>query len=273
MDDRTLIYDPESFLLELENKTQEHIEDYMGKRTEEWVARGNDGKAIRSSSLGTCIRQAYYNYYHERKSDNITDLTILKRMYSGFINEETQSKYLLRMPGKLHGVESEEQNQFPIHLKTKDKIVCTATTDFVKEFTYRDQPYYIPMELKSTELWKWDDFKFHPYHLKQILLWVYYAKEKLKLNVPYAILLYTKRSTMANKYVVIPCDTRFDKLGREIQRYEYWLPYIKDTVNTVTKCIKKVELPDRPTDVPKYICQSCSFLEMCNKNENIKQNT
>ena len=273
MDEKSLIYDPESFLTSIEDNTKETIDEYMSQRTAEWEARGAAGKAVRSSSLGTCIRQAYYNYFVDRKGNKIEDLNVLKRMYMGFINEETQSRFLRKLPGKLHGIESIEQNQFPVHLKVEDDITCTATTDFVSELTHRDKSYFIPMELKSTELWKWNDFKFHNFHLKQILLWMYYAKEKLNLNVPYGILQYTKRSTMENKMVTIPCDTRFDKLGREIQNYDYWKPWLDNHVSTIKQSIQDGTLPERPTDIPKYICQSCDFLEMCNRSENIKQDT
>ena len=268
---KNLIYDPEAFLITLEEATKEHIGEYMDNRTAEWKARGKD-KAVRSSSLGTCIRQSYYGYFSDRQASPITDELARKRMYMGFINEETQAAFLKRMPGKLHGVESIEQNQFPVHLRIEDDITCTATTDFVHEYDYKDKLFYVPMELKSTELWKWDDFKYHPYHLKQILLWMYYAKEKLNLNVPYGVLMYTKRSTMENKYVTISCDTRFEKLGRETQKYDYWKPWLDNHVNEITESIQTNTLPVRPTDVPQYMCKSCNFLDLCNRNENIEQN-
>ena len=270
MDIKDLVYDPESFLLELEAAKKKVMDDYMAARSAEWEARGKEENAIRSSSLGTCIRQAFYNYFTTRKAEPITDSLMQQRMYMGFINEETQGNFFKNMPGHLHGLDSVEQNQFPIHLNIKEDLVYTATTDFVHEYEYRKAKYYVPMELKSTELWKWKDFKYHPYHLKQILLWMYYAKEKLELNVPYGVLMYTKRSTMENKYVVISCDTRFEKLGREVQKYDYWKPWLDNHVATITNGILNEELPPRPTDVPTYICNSCSFQEYCNANKKTK---
>jgi len=261
------IYDPESFLEGIEESCSAEITEYMNQRTEEWKARGKN-KAIRSSSLGTCIRQSYYGYYSKRESIPITDEVARRRMYMGFVNEETQAKILGRMPGHLHGVESIEQNQFPVHLNITENVTYTATTDFVHEYEYKDQQYYIPMELKSTELWKWKEFKYHPYHLKQILLWMYYAKEKLHLNVPYGVLMYTKRSSMENKYVVISCDTRFEKMSREVQKYDYWKPWLDNHVNTITSSILQETVPPRPTDVPQYICSGCTYLDLCNRNAN-----
>lgn len=266
---KDLIYDPEHFLETLEQACSDEISNYMDARTEEWKARGKD-KAIRSSSLGTCIRQSYYGYFSERTSDPIEDIFARKRMYMGFVNEETQAKILTRMDGHLHGVESIEQNQFPVHIRVEEDVVCTATTDFVHEYDYRDKKFYVPMELKSTELWKWNEFKYHPYHLKQILLWMYYGKEKLKLNIPYGILMYTKRSTMENKYVVISCDTRFEKMSREVQKYDYWKPWLDNHVNTIKQGIATNTLPPRPTDVPQYICKGCTYLDLCNKDGNVK---
>ena len=135
---KDLIYDPEHFLETLEQACSDEISTYMDARTEEWKARGKD-KAIRSSSLGTCIRQSYYGYFSERTSDPIEDIFARKRMYMGFVNEETQAKILGRMDGHLHGVESIEQNQFPVHIRVEEDVVCTATTDFVHEYDYRDK--------------------------------------------------------------------------------------------------------------------------------------
>ncbi len=100
---KNLIYDPEAFLITLEEATKEHIGEYMDNRTAEWKARGKD-KAVRSSSLGTCIRQSYYGYFSDRQASPITDELARKRMYMGFINEETQAAFLKRMPGKLHNM-------------------------------------------------------------------------------------------------------------------------------------------------------------------------
>ena len=270
MDIKDLIYDPESFLVELEDAKKSTMDEYMAARSAEWEERGKSENAIRSSSLGTCIRQTFYNYFTERKATPITDLIMQQRMYMGFINEETQGTFLKRMPGHLHGLDSAEQNQFPIHLNIKEDVVYTATTDFVHEYSYKNEKYYVPMELKSTELWKWKDFKYHPYHLKQLLLWMFYAKEKLNLNIPFGVLMYTKRSTMENKYVIISCDTRFEKLSREVQKYDYWKPWLHEHVETITSSILNEELPARPTDVPVYICNSCSYLDYCNANKKTK---
>ena len=266
---KDLIYDPEYFLETLEQSCSDEITQYMDARTEEWKARGKD-KAIRSSSLGTCIRQSYYGYFSDRESTPIEDMFARKRMYMGFVNEETQAKILGRMDGHLHGVESIEQNQFPVHIRVEEDVVCTATTDFVHEYDYKDKKYYVPMELKSTELWKWNEFKYHPYHLKQILLWMYYAKEKLNLNVPYGVLMYTKRSTMENKYVIISCDTRFEKMSREVQKYDYWKPWLDNHVSVIKSSINNNSLPERPTDVPQYLCKGCTYLDLCNRNSNVE---
>ena len=75
---------------------------------------------------------------------------------------------------------------------------------------------------------------------------------------------------MENKYVIISCDTRFEKLSREVQKYDYWRPWLHDHVETITSSILNEELPARPTDVPVYICNSCSYLDYCNANKKTK---
>tara|TARA_Y100000289_G_C3821953_1_gene99160 strand:- start:8 stop:562 length:555 start_codon:yes stop_codon:yes gene_type:complete len=175
-----------------------------------------------------------------------------------------------KMPGKVHGLDSAEQNQFPIHVELDaDKpIGFAATTDFVKEFEDKDgKKYLIPMELKSTDIYKWKDFTFWKYHLKQLLLWVYIAKE-LGYNVPYAVLLYTRRSTMEMKSCIISVDTKYFKMGRVAESWDHWRPYIHNLVDTLRSSSQSKSLPALPNDVPKYICSSCPHKPVCDRDEN-----
>ena len=199
---KQLMSDPELFMDSLADSTEDVLDEEFALRFEEWKARGvGKDHLVRSSSLGTCIRQAYYSYLQDVERTPVTDSLARRRMFMGFINEQTMGRIIDKMPGKVHGLDSAEQNKFPIHVELDaDKpIGFAATTDFVKEFEDKDgKKYLIPMELKSTDIYKWKDFTFWKYHLKQLLLWVYIAKE-LGYNVPYAVLLYTRRSTMEMK--------------------------------------------------------------------------
>ena len=132
---KQLMTDPELFLDELDIATEATLDHEFDLRFEEWKARGSSN-LIRSSSLGTCIRQAYYSYFDNVERTPVSDPVARRRMFLGFVNEETMGRILERIPGKTHGLKSEEQNEFPIHLEmtSKAKIEFGATTDFVKEY-------------------------------------------------------------------------------------------------------------------------------------------
>ncbi len=268
---KQLISAQELFLESLEAGTEEVLDEEFDARFEEWKARG-EGKdhMIRSSSLGQCIRQAYYSYLSDVPRSPVKDPLARRRMFQGFVNENTMGRIIDKMPGKIHGLDSAEQNQFPIHVEMdSDKpIGFAATTDFVKEFVDKDgTSYLVPMELKSTDIYKWKDFTYWKYHLKQILLWVYIAKE-LGYNVPYALLLYTRRSTMEYKYCMIAVDANYSRMGRVIEQWEHWKPYIHNLVHTLRVQSQSRTLPALPTDVPKYICKSCPHYPSCSRDEN-----
>tara|TARA_R100001015_G_C4621750_1_gene179017 strand:- start:1152 stop:1976 length:825 start_codon:yes stop_codon:yes gene_type:complete len=268
---KQLMTDPELFLEALHDSTESVLDEEFALRFEEWKARGEGRKhLVRSSSLGTCIRQAYYSYLSDVERTPVSDPLARRRMFMGFVNEQTMGRIIDKMPGKIHGLDSAEQNQFPIHVEMDaDKpIGFAATTDFVKEFEDKDgNKYLIPLELKSTEIYKWKDFTYWKYHLKQLLLWVYIAKQ-LGYNVPYAILLYTRRSSMDMKHCIIPVDTKYSKMGRVIENYEHWQPYIHHLVDTLRNSSQSKQVPALPTDVPKYICASCPHKPVCDRDGN-----
>jgi|TARA_S200002703_G_scaffold137782_2_gene127760 CRISPR/Cas system-associated exonuclease Cas4 (RecB family) len=268
---KQLMSDPELFMDSLADSTEDVLDEEFALRFEEWKARGvGKDHLVRSSSLGTCIRQAYYSYLQDVERTPVTDSLARRRMFMGFVNEQTMGRIIDKMPGKVHGLDSAEQNQFPIHVELDaDKpIGFAATTDFVKEFEDKDgKKYLIPMELKSTDIYKWKDFTFWKYHLKQLLLWVYIAKE-LGYNVPYAVLLYTRRSTMEMKSCIISVDTKYFKMGRVAESWDHWRPYIHNLVDTLRSSSQSKSLPALPNDVPKYICSSCPHKPVCDRDEN-----
>ena len=268
---KQLLADPELFLTSLDTCTETVLDNEFAARFDEWKARGEGkGHLVRSSSLGTCIRQAYYSYLSDVERTPVTDPMARRRMFLGFVNENTMGRILSELPGKIHGLESIEQNQDPIHLEmdVEKKIGFAATTDYVMEYTSGDKKYLIPLELKSTGIYKWKDFTYWKYHLKQLLLWVYIAKE-LGYNVPYAVLLYTRTSTMEMKTCTIAVDTKYSKMGRVIESWEHWRPYIHDLVQTLRESARSNRLPEKPSDVPQYICNSCPHFAMCMRDENI----
>jgi hypothetical protein len=266
---RKMVTDPGEFIKALEEGTEVVLDEEFDARFEEWKARGvGKDHMVRSSSLGQCIRQAYYSYLSDVPRSPVSDPLARRRMFQGFVNETTMGRVIDKMPGKTHGLESIEQNQFPIHVELDaDKpIGFAATTDFVKEFEDKDgNKYLIPMELKSTDIYKWKDFTYWKYHLKQILLWVYIAKQ-LGYNIPYALLLYTRRSTMEYKYCMIAVDTPYSRLDRVVENWDHWKPYIHDLVSTLRNSSQSRTLPALPTDVPKYICGSCPHRNICAEN-------
>jgi hypothetical protein len=158
-----------------------------------------------------------------------------------------------------------------------DKIIWAATTDFVPEFELDGESYYIPIELKSTQLKKWDEFRYHPYHLRQLLTWIYNAKEQ-DLNIPFGLLVYV--GDLWNRYkkheIKITCiqvDTKFKKISKTI--IEDWDVHkfaIEDRRNKLKEAIENTELPIFPSDVPSYICTDCTFKVDCFSNQNIPRN-
>jgi len=270
---KRMMTDPELFLEELEKATEETLDHEFAQRFKEWKARGAS-TLIRSSSLGTCVRQSYYSHFDNVERTPVSDPVARRRMFLGFVNEETMGRILERIPGTTHGLESKEQNEFPIHLEmtSKSNLEFGATTDFVKTYDVdhpdaKDNKAYIPLELKSTEVYKWKEFTYWKYHLKQLLLWIYIAKT-LGYYVPYGVLLYTRRSTMEMKTCMIPVDSKFAKMGRVIESYEHWKPYIQDVMIRLQDGILTKKVPEKPTDVPLYICKSCPHLRKCDNNMN-----
>jgi len=250
------------------------INKYMQNRTDEWKARGNSN-SVRSSSLAVCSRQSYYSYFAEDVPEKEIDREGRKRMFLGQKLEDFFGEYLHEVvPGKVHT----EQNTFPINIEHPDnttKINFRATTDFVMELeTATGTPAYIPIELKCTNLYKWNQFTYHDYHLEQLLLWVYYAK-LTGINVPYAMLLYVHgfyewyksrihKKVYDVKPIIISVDTDFKKLGRTIERFDRWMPYLDAKVAAIKANIKNKTLPELPKPMPlKYICESCAFRAAC----------
>ena len=265
---KQLIKNPDAFYEDLDSAVNEILDIEFDARFEEWKARGTDTQ-VRASSLGTCIRQAYYSFNDQAQRTPVTDPMARRRMYMGFVNEEIMGKIIDKIPGTTFGLTSVEQNSFPIHVEQKDDtdIHPAATTDFVKILEENNEKHYIPIELKSTDVYKWKDFTYWKYHLKQLLLWIYCAKEN-GLHVPYGILLYTRRSTMEMKSVIISVDTVYSKMGKVCESYDHWRPFIHDLVSRLKWSIREHTVPEKPTDVPQYICKTCPHLGKCLNDEN-----
>ncbi|MEM3062958.1 MAG: hypothetical protein QW303_05380, partial [Nitrososphaerota archaeon] len=233
-----IVKDPEIFLTLLDNELANSVQSVLEAKSEEWAKRNPVG-TVSGSSFSVCDRQAWYKYH---TSDNVStpDNFTKKLFWLGFMYERAIQDILTKLPGKLHV----NQNSFPLnmhHPEIKD-ITFSATTDFVKEYADEDKTYYIPIEIKSTQLYKWKDFTYQPAHLRQLLLWIYYAK-KHKLNVPYGILKYIQRSDFDTKTVVISVDTPFKKIGRVIESFEVYEPYLEKKINTMVENITKKTLP------------------------------
>jgi len=158
---KSLIKNPDAFYEDLDAGVNQILDIEFDARFEEWKARGTDTQ-VRASSLGTCIRQAYYSFNDQAQRSPVTDPMARRRMYMGFVNEEIMGKIIDKIPGETFGLTSVEQNSFPIHVEQKDDedIHPAATTDFVKILKDKDDTHYIPIELKSTDVYKWKDFTY-----------------------------------------------------------------------------------------------------------------
>jgi hypothetical protein len=103
---KQLMTDPELFLEALHDSTESVLDDEFALRFEEWKARGvGKDNLVRSSSLGTCIRQAYYSYLADVERTPVSDPLARRRMFMGFVNEQTMGRIIDKMPGKIHGLD------------------------------------------------------------------------------------------------------------------------------------------------------------------------
>jgi CRISPR/Cas system-associated exonuclease Cas4 (RecB family) len=263
---KSLIKDPELFLSSLHEEMQNVLKETIESKSVEWRER-NSERVIGSSTFALCPRQAYYNYFTQKLKEQSTEALgddARRYIYLGFFFEDEVGKALLRMPGTLH----KEQNSFPIHLEHPvGDVILAATTDFVKEFNIDGQSYYIPIEVKSTDLYEWyKGFTYHEEHLRQLLLWIHYAKMR-GLSVPYGILKYCKRGNFATKPTIISVDTPFRKLSRQKVDYGVYKAYLDARVDMLIDAIETKTLPAL-TDVPKYRCKQCPFVRACEANKN-----
>ena len=272
------IRDPEILISQVYDSIQSIQDSRQNSSTAEWEARNGDN-IIGASQFSMCTRQSYYTYFTpDKKSLERTFNPVIKEwMYLGLLCEELLGEFLDKeVPAKKIHI---EQNDFPVHMKSPnstDKIIWAATTDFVPEFELDGKSYYIPIELKSTQLKKWDEFRYHPYHLRQLLTWIYNGKEQ-DLNIPFGLLVYV--GDLWNRYkkheIKITCiqvDTKFKKISKTI--IEDWDVHkfaIEDRRAKLKEAIENTQLPEFPQDVPNYICTDCVFKNSCFANTNIPE--
>lgn len=264
-DQKRLVKDPEAFLGALEAELDAHVTRVLGERTEEWSAR-NPAGVVSGSTLATCMRQAWYRRYQAGSAIHPSDDEATQHaLWLGFVFEELLGGLLEAIPGKLH----KEQNEFPVHLVHPDTSLATlsGTTDFVKEVEVEGKSYYIPIEVKSTQRYNWQTFEYEERHLHQLMLWIYYAKIQ-KLNVPYGILYYIQRSSFRRKWVVVLVDTVFRRYEKNVIDFDLYAPYMEKKIQTLLHHLETNTLPSFPKSIPKYICQSCTFLDWCYTNYN-----
>lgn len=275
---KKLIADPEVFITELEGTISKYIDKYMEDRSAEWANRG-DSKTIRSSTFGTCIRRAYYDYFTAKDQKVVTDRAAKERMFMGFLGEELMERYFTEFTWSKEGITGHtKQNEFPVHLDSPNNtpdIKFAATTDFVHEIDIDGVKYYIPMELKTTQISKWFGFRNWKHQLLQLMTWIYIGKE-LNLNIPYGVLVYTKDlfswyNPHQIKVNLISVDTPFRKTDRIIEDFNVWKHYLAARRQELIDAITTETLPAMPTDVPTYICNDqCPFKNICYSNINYK---
>jgi len=272
---KQLIKDPEHFIVELEESLRKYIDKVMADKSAEWANRG-DAKTIRSSNFGTCIRRSYYDYFSQKDQKIITGQSDKERMFLGFIGEDIMHEYFKEfLWSKVDITGHTKQNVFPVHLNSPNNppdIRFVATTDFVHEVTIDGVRYYIPMELKTTQLAKWAGFRHWKHHLMQILTWIYIGKEQ-DLNIPYGVLVYCKNlfdwyKPLEIKVNLISVDTPFRKTDRIIEEYNVWKHYISARRQELIEGIQNKTLPVMPIDVPIFICNQCPFKTQCFSNIN-----
>ena len=71
---------------------------------------------------------------------------------------------------------------------------------------------------------------------------------------------------MEYKYCMIAVDTPYARMDRVVENWDHWQPYIHDLVSTLRSSSQSRTLPALPTDVPKYICNSCPHRNICAEN-------
>lgn len=270
------IRDPEVLIQQVYNSVQYLQDKRQQSATEEWQQRNSDN-VIGASTNARCPRRSYYTYFADDKSvlEKEFSPNIMEWMYLGLLLEEMLYESLgdiVKDAKKIHIA----QNEFPVHMvspTSTEDMIWAATTDFVLEFELNEVPYYIPIELKSTQLKKWDEFKYHDYHLRQLGIWVQNAKEQ-ELNVPYALLVYV--GDLWNRYkkheVKITClqvDTKFRKISKtNLVDWEDYRHGMSARREELRECISTKSLPPMPKDVDNYYCNDCPFKSQCFSNIN-----
>lgn len=261
-----LISNPELFIKTLEASFDNYIQKKLSEKSDEWYQRNND--CVSGSSLSVCSRQAWYFYFLNKQTKVNGDYgkVASRRMFYGFLSEFIHELVLKDSQGELEFVTFHmAQGEFPVTQRYEvDGVVFSATTDFVLEYSRGREPFYIPLELKTTSIKLWNKFTHFEHHVKQLMLWIHYAKKK-GLNIPYGIIKYDHFTEADTKFVIINCDIQSHPFG---VYYDYVksASYLDSVVNTLARNIRENTLPDVPHDVPEYRCRMCMFRELCKEN-------
>jgi hypothetical protein len=261
-----LINNPELFIKTLETEFDKYVQKKLTEKSDEWFQRNND--CVSGSALSVCARQAWYYYHLNQKTRFNGDYgkTASRRMFYGFLSEFIHELVLKESKDNLEFVTLHMlQGEFPVTQRIEvNNITFSATTDFVLEYVDSNQSFYIPLELKTTSIKMWNKFTHFEYHVKQLMLWIHYAK-KQNLNIPFGILKYDHFTEADTKFVIVNCDIQAHPIG---VYYDYVksAKYLDELVNSLAEKINKKTLPDIPHDVPEFKCRICLFRELCKIN-------
>ena len=297
------IQNPNLFVKDLNKSVEIHIKNNEILKSAEWKAR-NDGTKVSGSIFSQCLRKAWFAYFTP-PSDGEFSIEARKRMYLGYINEEILLGAMKGDPANMDVTVHHEQNVLPVNITiTRDDVLLSSTTDFVLEYpqeclvcegtgktgAHPDEPcsqcnpvysgkqksIFIPLEVKSTEAsdyrpakkW-WEEFSGYDSHRRQILQWMYYAKEN-GMNVPFGVLFYSRRSNYdCKEFIFLDAEEApFSPTGdSRIEVYRDWIPEVEKRIGEIVHSIKNKTIPTFPTDVAKWMCDSCSFKPDCWSNK------
>ena len=269
------IKNPSLFIKDLNKSVEIHIKNNEILKSAEWKAR-NDGTKVSGSIFSQCVRKAFYAYFTP-PSDGEFSIEARKRMYLGYINEEILLGAMKGDPANMDVTVHHEQNVLPVNITiTRDDVLLSSTTDFVLEYPQEGGNIYVPLEVKSTEAsdyrpakhW-WAEFTGYDSHRRQILQWMYYAKEN-GMNVPFGVLFYSRRSNYdCKEFIFLDAEEApFSPAGdSRIEVYRDWIPEVEKRIGEIVHSIKNKTIPVFPTDVPKWLCDSCSFKTDCWSNK------
>ena len=279
------IKNPNTFIKDLNRSIERHIKANEISKSAEWKAR-NDGTKVSGSIFSQCVRKAFYAYFTP-PSDGEFSIEARKRMYLGYINEEILLGAMKGDPANMDVTVHHEQNVLPVNITiTRDDVLLSSTTDFVLEYQSSSvetdtepksgESIYVPLEVKSTEAsdyrpakkW-WDEFSGYDSHRRQILQWMYYAKEN-GMNVPFGVLFYSRRSNYdCKEFIFLDAEEApFSPTGdSRIEVYRDWIPEVEKRIGEIVHSIKNKTIPVFPSDVPVWLCNSCSFKGDCFANK------